>query len=234
MLRIYMSVKECSNKSFSECSRLNKGSGARSSGAITSGGGWKRKSVAMSTSCRLSALLLLSLVASVPSHEAESGVPQVSYSQCIHHKSIDTRKLLILTFNQTELIQPATTTCAVNCLAANQSYKYTIIHIPARDQFRDQLVCGCTFSDYMLQSSSKYPDSWCESPCPSGRNPSLQPQPSPTKTLSQQPTCGNGRGLLSVYEIMYPSGSASSLINPLLLLAALFQCGLQLLVYLEF
>ena len=150
-------------------------------------------------------LLLLPLVASV--------LPQVNYTQCIHHRSINTRKVLITTFNPTELIRPATTTCAVNCLAVNQTYEFILIHVPASSEFRNQLVCGCAFTDYALSISSKIPDAWCSLPCPSGL---------PTSTSSSNATCGNGRGLLSVYQMMYPSaGSVSRQIDPVFLTAVL-------------
>jgi len=184
----------------------------------------------MSTSCWygcLAILLLLALLPSALSQETGSGAPKLNYSQCIHHRSTNTRKVLILTFNQSELIQPATATCAINCLAVNQSYEYILIHIPAASQFRDQLVCGCAFTDYAQRVSTKIPDTWCKLPCPTGRNYNPHPQHPTTNTSLNHQTCGDGKGLLSVYAIMHPSGSVPSQINPILLIAILFQCNLQ-------
>ena len=87
------------------------------------------------------------------------------YLQCSDQSSIHFSKVLVITFNLTKLFRPAPVTCASNCLAINRTYVYAFIHIPATNQFRNQLVCGCGFKQ-AIDPASALSDDFCNLACP--------------------------------------------------------------------
>lgn len=99
-------------------------------------------------------------------------LPELSYLQCVNHRSINQQKALIFPMNQTDLNQPGPSACAESCVQINETYIYFMVHVPASGDFTNQLVCGCGTRGAL--PLIHVPDSSCNLPCPQGVNSSVE------------------------------------------------------------
>ncbi len=96
-------------------------------------------------------------------------LPELSYLQCVDFSSLSPRKVLVFPLNQTDLTKPGPTACAESCIEIDETYVYFLVHVPARGDFTNKLVCGCGFAGIFV-SVQELPDSLCNLPCPLGSN----------------------------------------------------------------
>ena len=94
---------------------------------------------------------------------------ELSYLQCVDVNSLSPRKVLAFPFNQTDLTKPGPSACAESCLEIDEVYVYFLVHVPARGEFANKLVCGCGIGGALV-STQELPDSQCNLPCPQGSN----------------------------------------------------------------